>query len=300
MSNATTTNHATITDLNSVVLANLTTRRGNISTQCKVTADNVAAYAGAERKLLSVSFRYLNSEEIKSARSIIVRLTKEIGEITLPCPSIIGARYVKAKDMDEVQRLVDTADGDLLAAKQEIVRRWDNILAAAQAAASDLAQVNDIEWPSAEGFVDTLGIELEWLASPAPVQNTILETISDEVAARARTSQAADKMFLKAHAAPVRELVAALAKAAEATTASAQKGKRLRQNNFDNIATAIDNVSSYNWLELPELTDLVRSIKSSIGDVDGPSLPRDERNKVADKLKDAQAVALDTLADLGI
>ena len=82
--------------------------------------------------------------------------------------------------------------------------------------------------------------------------------------------------------------------------ASAQKGKRLRQNNFDNIATAIDNVSSYNWLELPELTDLVRSIKSSIGDVDGPSLPRDERNKVADKLKDAQAVALDTLADLGI
>lgn len=294
------TNHATITDINSVVLANLTTRRGNISTQCKVTADDVAYKAGAERKLLTVSFRHLNSQEIKTARSIIVKLTKDISKVTLPCPSIQGARYVKAKDMDDVQRMVDDAEAELTEAKQEITRRWHSILTSAKASASQLARINDIDWPTAEEFVGTLGIELEWLASPAPIEDTVLETVSDEVASRARASQAADKMFLKAHAAPVRELVVALAKAAEATTASTQKGKRLRQANFDNISKAIDNVSTYNWLDLPELTDLVHSIKSSIGTVDGPSLSRDQRTDVASKLEDAQAVALDTLNDLGI
>ncbi len=295
-----TNNDAIITDLNSVVLANLTTRRGNTSTQCKVTADDVAYKAGAERKLLNVSFRHLNSEEIKTARSIIVKLTKDISKVTLPCPSIQGARYVKAKDMDDVQRMVDEAEAELNDAKQEITRRWHSILTSAKASASQLARINDIDWPDAEGFVETLGIELEWLASPAPIQDTVLETISDEVASRARASQAADKMFLKAHAAPVRELVVALAKAAEATTASTQKGKRLRQANFDNISKAIDNVSTYNWLDLPELSDLVHTIKSSVGTVNGPSLSRDERTKVASKLEDAQAVALDTLNDLGI
>jgi len=296
----TTTNAAAITDINSVVLANLNTRRGKISTPCKSTADDISMASGADRKKLSVTFQHLNSEEIKAARSTIVRLVKDIGELTLPCPSIQGARYVKATDMDNVQRIVDTADGDLMQQKQEIVRRWDDIIIAAKAKAAQLAFDNDIEWPTAEEFNDSMGIELEWLASPAPIQDTVLETISTEVAARARASQAADKMFLKAHAAPVRELVKALAQAATATAASTQKGKRLKQANFDNIETAMNNVSSYNWLAIPELTDLVRGIKDSLGDVDGPSLPRDERVAVADKLKVAEAAAIDTLADLGI
>jgi len=300
MNMTTTTNTATITELNSVVLANITMHRGSTSKKCKATEFEIASGKDADQKKLNVSYKYLDHPQITEARAILNRVAKEINKISLTCPSIQGARYVKSLEMDTVNKIVDTAEAELHATKHEIINNWQEIVDDGIQSMAKLGRDNAIEWPTAEEFTNTFSIKLDWMNMPAPVADTILETVSDEAASRARAAQATDKMFLKAHAAPVRDLVVALAKAAEATTNSTQKGKRLRQDNFDNIVEALDNVSSYNWLDVPELNDLVRSIKASVGDVDGPSLPREERVAVASKLKDAQATAIDTLADLGI
>lgn len=295
------TNHAVITDLSSVVLANVTTRRGGGTQKCDQTAYEVARDNGADQDRIRVSFTYLKDDSITHARSIISKLVRELTKFTLPCPSFKGAKYVKAVDMERVQSMVDKADAELYAAKRDIIDHWDTIVTNAKTAASRMADTNDIEWPTADDYADTLAIELEWLASPAPVKDTVLETISDEVASRARASQASDKMFLKAHAAPVREVLTALAKAANATRESTKKGKRLRQANFDNLAEAIENVRQFNWLNVPELNALADSLQSrGIIAPDAPSLQSGERYALANKLDEATSAAADTLADLGI
>lgn len=292
-----TTNQA-FTGINSVVMAKVSRKIPSTSQKLSATSADIVFQAQATKGAARAFATTLNRKgtAVGKAASIINGLSKAIHDIALPCPQIKGAVYVKASDVDKVTDLYDEACIQLEQAKASIRNEWDSLILEASNRLGTLT--NEVEWPTAESFINGYVLELDWLGIPAPVENTVLESVSSEVAARVRASseKSVKNMMRTAHGKPVRDLVTLLAE----SVTQIRNGKRIRQERFDNITEAIQRCEDLNWLDIPELKDLCRNLRNSCTVDDAPSLTKEERDGAATRIDVARQSAEDTLSKLGI
>tara|TARA_B100001094_G_scaffold330758_1_gene396809 strand:- start:27 stop:902 length:876 start_codon:yes stop_codon:yes gene_type:complete len=287
-----------LTTINSLAMARFYRKTPSTSQKLKATSEEVAHRAGALSKVTRTFATTLarKGTSIGKAASLINSLGKKLSLLSLPCPAIKGASYVKAEDIEKVIAMFDEAERDLELVKRDIIHEWPMLVAHAKCELGDLA--DEIEYPEPEEFVSGYQLELEWLGIPAPVENTVLENVSAEASARVRagSAKAVQDMMFKAHGRPVQDLVRILAESVDAI----RNGKRLRQERFDNINEAVSRVEKLNWLSLPELKDLVRDLREGVEVSHAPSLTKEERAEVASAVDKARHNAEATLSTLGI
>lgn len=288
-----------LTQINSLVLCKLSSTAPSTSVLHKQATNKLAASNAAKQKAARVHATLVERKgtAVGKAAALVQDTQRKIRHFALPCPSIEGASYVQARHVDDVQQIADEAAAKLRVIRQDIASEWPHLVAAARADLGALAA--GVEWPTAEEFAGRFTLSLTWLGQPAPVAGTALEAVSRETAARVRASSeaAVRRDLLEAHGAPVRELVAELAK----TVDQIQHGQRLRTERFDRIRAAADEIASKNWLQLPELDSLVQSLRQSVeGVTDAASLSSGERTRAAAAVEDARRHAADVLAGLGL
>lgn len=291
-------NNQLVTDINSLVLAKFSVRSPSTSVSLKQTSQLVAAAAGAASKATRTFGTIVRRKgtAIGEASGILNGTRAAIRQLSLPCPSIKGASYIKAEDVSEVQELFDVAEARLHEVCLRIPKEWPKLKAEAR---KDLATLADeVDWPTGQEFASQFAINLEWLGIPAPIQGTALENISVEVAARIRSSseQAVHNMFKGAHAHPLKELIKLLAESA----GQIRDGKRLHQSRFDNITEALSRLRELNWLELPEIESLIRNLEPSLQGHDASTMYPEDRAAVAATVEQAEQQAQETLASLGL
>jgi hypothetical protein len=210
---------------------------------------------------------------------------------------------VQAKDVDHVQRIFDDGLAKLAEIRREICAEWPALVSEARISLGALAY--EIEWPTGSDFASRFDISLTWMGQPAAITGTVLEGVSNEVAARVRASSEASvkAALLEAHGSPIRDLLTELIGTASVTGTIDQlsTGKRIRRERFDNIREHAARIKSLNWLEIPELDALVTALESSVEGIDGDSdLSKSTLDGAVGKIKAAKTVAENTLAALGI
>lgn len=285
--------------INSIVLAKLSSTAPSTSVTHKAASRRLAHQSGAASSAARVRATLVDrrGSAVGKASALVASTQAAIRKLALPCPSIEGASYVQARDVARIQVIFDDSTAKLLSIRRDIVAEWPSLIAAARNNLGDLAA--EIDWPEAEDFADRFTVSLQWLGTPAPIAGTVLAGVSSEVAARVRASseRAISDDLLAAHGAPVRELIAALAE----SVGQVRNGQRIRQERFDNIRAAADDIAAKNWLALPELDNLVAALRESVERVtDAASLTSAERSVAADRIAAAQRVAESTLAGLGL
>jgi len=291
--------------INSLVLVKFASTAPSTSALHKSATANVCNSNGANRKTARVRVTTVerSGTSIGKAASLVTSISSEIRKIALPCPQIEGASYVQARDVDKIQRIYDDGLSKLAEIRREIEAEWSTLVGNARAALGSLAY--EIEYPSGADFASRFGITLTWMGQPAAIAGTVLEGVSNEVAARVRASSEASvrASLLEAHGSPIRDLLTELIGTTSVTGTIEQlaTGKRIRRERFDNIREHAARIKSLNWLQLPELDALVATLDASVDGIDASSeLSKGTLDASVTKIKAAKLKAEATLAALGI
>jgi hypothetical protein len=293
------------TIINSLVLVKFSSTAPSTSVLHKGATANVCATNGAQKKTARVRVTTIERRgtSIGKAAALVNQLSLAIRKVALPCPTIEGASYLQARDVDHVQRIFDDGIAKLSDIRREICGEWPELVSAARISLGALAY--EIEWPTGSDFASRFDISLTWMGQPAAITGTVLEGVSNEVAARVRASSEASvkASLMEAHGTPIRDLLTELigTPAVMGTIEQLSTGKRIRRERFDNIREHAARIKSLNWLELPELDTLVAALESSVHGIDGDcELTKSTMDATVSKIKAAKTVAENTLAALGI
>ena len=291
--------------INSLVLVKFGSTAPSTSVLHKGATANVCNSNGAKKKTARVRVTTIerSGTSIGKAASLVNTISQAIRKVALPCPTIEGASYVQAKDVDHVQRIFDDGLAKLADIRRDICSEWPALVSEARMALGSLAY--EVEWPTGSDFASRFDISLTWMGQPAAITGTILEGVSNEVAARVRASSEASvkAALLEAHGSPIRDLLTELIGTPSVTGTIDQlsTGKRIRRERFDNIREHAARIKSLNWLEIPELDALVTALESSVDGIDGDSeLSKSTLDEAVSKIKAAKTTAENTLAALGI
>jgi hypothetical protein len=293
------------TIINSLVLVKFSSTAPSTSVLHKGATANVCSTNGAKKKTARVRVTTIERRgtSIGKAAALVNQLSLAIRKVALPCPTIEGASYLQARDVDHVQRIFDDGIAKLSDIRREICAEWPELVSAARISLGALAY--EIEWPTASDFARRFDINLTWMGQPAAIAGTVLEGVSDEVAARVRASSEASvkASLMEAHGSPIRDLLTELigTPAVMGTIEQLSTGKRIRRERFDNIREHAARIRQLNWLELPELDALVAALESSVDGIDGDcELTKSTMDSTVSKIKAAKVTAENTLAALGI
>lgn len=293
------------TIINSLVLVKFSSTAPSTSVLHKGATANVCATNGAQKKTARVRVTTIERRgtSIGKAAALVNQLSLAIRKVALPCPTIEGASYLQARDVDHVQRIFDDGIAKLADIRREICAEWPELVSAARISLGALAY--EIEWPTASDFASRFDISLTWMGQPAAITGTVLEGVSNEVAARVRASSEASvkASLMEAHGTPIRDLLTELigTPAVMGTIEQLSNGKRIRRERFDNIREHAARIRQLNWLELPELDTLVAALESSVDGIDGDcELTKSTMDATVSKIKAAKVTAENTLAALGI
>ena len=293
------------TIINSLVLVKFASTAPSTSVLHKGATANVCATNGAQKKTARVRVTTIERRgtSIGKAAALVNQLSLAIRKVALPCPTIEGASYLQARDVDHVQRIFDDGISKLSDIRREICAEWPELVSAARISLGALAY--EIEWPTGSDFASRFDISLTWMGQPAAITGTVLEGVSNEVAARVRASSEASvkASLMEAHGTPIRDLLTELigTPAVMGTIEQLSTGKRIRRERFDNIREHAARIRQLNWLELPELDTLVAALESSVHGIDGDcELSKSTMDATVSKIKAAKVTAENTLAALGI
>ena len=113
--------------INSLVLFSFRTKQPATTALNKRGSAKAACDAGADNKAARLYNRFLESRgtTIGKISTLFNTTSKAMREKALP--NAAGGYYLKAKDVDHVQRIFDNAENALDALKAELVAGWDNI-----------------------------------------------------------------------------------------------------------------------------------------------------------------------------
>ena len=112
--------------------------------------------------------------------------------------------------------------------------------------------------PTVDEFMGRFVFEMTLRSLPASIDESIIGQATEETAARIRASNAkVQDEFRQAHAQPVASCIAELANTIDQLT----KGKRLRQERLDKLASAA-SMREQNWLGLPDLSALATKLEA--------------------------------------
>jgi len=206
-----------------------------------------------------------------------------------------GGFYLRVKDVGEVQNVFDDAMVELDTIREDILATYPDLLNIIKGRLAGFA--NEVNIPSATEVASKFTMRLSVINRPVSVNEAVLTGLTEEVANRVRadSQRQIEEDFRTSHAGPVRDLK----KVIEDFTDAMRNADRLHLTQFDKLREEAKRVKNLNFLDLPEIDEVVRLA------ADAAALPigiptRDERAVIAAKADKAISKADETLAALGL
>ena len=282
--------------INSIVEARYRTGKPCMSAKLEATARQIVSRNGASEDAINAPSGKLFAAggPITKARSIINGFSAYLKKRGMPVPQKAGWTYQRVDQVDEIQAEFDKQRDELDVLLQEIRERYPTLQRQGAMAVGALSM--EMTWPDPEEFISEFTFSLGWSGTATNISTNIMAAVSKETAARLRASQITSEDSLKeAHAGVVEDAI----KEMKGVIDMLVNGQRLKQARLDKLAAASDELRNKNWLRIPEMTDLMNTLRSLAIDKDG--IPTKElRRDHAKKVDRAMSKAEETLSALGV
>jgi hypothetical protein len=206
-----------------------------------------------------------------------------------------GGFYLRVKDVSDVQNVFDDAMVELDTIREDILSTYPDLLNIIKGRLAGFA--SEVIIPTATEVASKFTMRLSIINRPVSVNEAVLTGLTEEVANRVRadSQRQIEEDFRTSHAGPVRDLK----KVIEDFTDAMRNAERLHLTQFDKLRDEAKRVKNLNFLDLPEIDEVVRLA------ADAAALPigiptKDERAVIAAKADKAISKADETLAALGL
>ena len=293
-------------ELNSILIAKVSTAKPSLTRSLPKQLTDLCRRAGVDEKEVNApSVKVVKSDLVKEAFKLINGMTPFLrkgkegvtGEKLkkgLAVDEIAGATYIKAADVEAIQKEFDARRSQLDRLLDQIGNQYDSLIRERLAEIGNLAF--EVEVPTRSEFLADFGFDLEFRSVDSGVSNAVLDQVSGEVAARLRANNAkVQNEFKTAHAQPIRTCIAELTE----TIDQLVDGKRLRQERLDKVVAVAADMREQNWLGLPDLSSLATKLESLAARKE--DLPdASARESHAAKAETVKAEAESLLAGFGI
>jgi len=282
--------------INSIVEARYETSKPCMSAKLEATARQIVSRNGASEDAINAPSGKLFAAggPITKARSIINGFSAYLKKRGMPVPQKAGWTYQRVDQVDEIQAEFDKQRDELDVLLQDIRERYPTLQRQGAMAVGALSM--EMTWPDPEEFISEFTFSLGWSGTATNISTNIMAAVSKETAARLRASQITSEDSLKeAHAGVVEDAI----KEMKGVIDMLVNGQRLKQARLDKLAAASDELRNKNWLRIPEMTDLMNTLRNLAIDKDG--IPTKElRRDHAKKVDKAMSKAEETLSALGV
>ena len=282
--------------INSIVEARYETSKPCMSAKLEATARQIVSRNGASEDAINAPSGKLFAAggPITKARSIINGFSAYLKKRGRPVPQKAGWTYQRVDQVDEIQAEFDKQRDELDVLLQDIRERYPTLQRQGAMAVGALSM--EMTWPDPEEFISEFTFSLGWSGTATNISTNIMAAVSKETAARLRASQITSEDSLKeAHAGVVEDAI----KEMKGVIDMLVNGQRLKQARLDKLAAASDELRNKNWLRIPEMTDLMNTLRNLAIDKDG--IPTKElRRDHAKKVDKAMSKAEETLSALGV
>ena len=282
--------------INSIVEARYLTSKPCMSAKLEATARQIVSRNGASEDAINAPSGKLfaSGGPITKARSIINGFSAYLKKRGMPVPQKAGWTYQRVDQVDEIQAEFDKQRDELDILLQDIRERYPTLQRQGAMAVGALSM--EMTWPDPEEFISEFTFSLGWSGTATNISTNIMAAVSTETAARLRASQLTSEDSLKeAHAGVVEDAI----KEMKGVIDMLVNGQRLKQARLDKLAAASDELRNKNWLHIPEMTDLMNTLRNLAIDKDG--IPTKElRRDHAKKVDKAMSKAEETLSALGV
>ena len=287
-----------LTSINSVIMVRLLTGKPRLSATLESTQRAIVLAKGADKEFVrapSAKLFKTKDNAIAEINNTINGMGVYLKKMGMSVPDFEGTTYQQAVNADDIQREFDTRRDKIDALLNEVYTNYDHYVAEGQKHINGFR--DEVQWPTADEFINGYKFDLKWLGQPQSIENSVLSAVSNETAARVRANsqQAVSQMLLEAHGETIENAINEMGKTIRALT----EGSRLHASRFTHLESCVDDLRKKNWLNLPELDSIIDALKPCI--VDADTLPENhQRIEHAKKLEAAKRTAENTLTALGL
>jgi hypothetical protein len=279
----------------SIVLCHFSTTAPATNALNRSASARAVSAAGADRNAARVYNTILTARGTAVGRAI--SLQQQTGVAIRRCGSLCptGGIYLRIKDVTEVQNIFDDAQVELDTIREDILATYPTLLAALNTRLGSFA--TEVQIPTATEVASKFAMSLTVINQPVAVDGAVLVGLTEEVANRVRadSQRQVTEMLRASHAGPINDLKAVIAEFSDRL----RNADRLHLSQFDKLRDEARRVQKLNFLELPEIEEVVLAIADVARIPDG-SLTQDDRVRIAKKAEAASVKADETLAALGL
>ena len=279
----------------SIVLCHFSTTAPATNALNRSATARAVSAAGADRNAARVYNTILTARGTAVGRAI--SLQQQTGVSIRRCGSLCptGGIYLRIKDVTEVQNIFDDAQAELDTIREDILATYPDLLVSLNAQLGSFA--NEVHIPTATEVASKFAMSLTVINQPVAVDGAVLVGLTEEVANRVRadSQRQVTEMLRASHAGPINDLKAVIAEFSDRL----RNADRLHFSQFDKLRDEARRVQKLNFLELPEIEEMVLAVADAARIPDG-SLTQDERVRIAKKAEAASVKADETLAALGL
>jgi hypothetical protein len=279
----------------SIVLCHFSTTAPATNALNRSASARAVSAAGADRNAARVYNTILTARGTAVGRAI--SLQQQTGVAIRRCGSLCptGGIYLRIKDVTEVQNIFDDAQVELDTIREDILATYPSLLAALNTRLGSFA--TEVQIPTATEVASKFAMSLTVINQPVAVDGAVLVGLTEEVANRVRadSQRQVTEMLRASHAGPINDLKTVIAEFSDRL----RNADRLHLSQFDKLRDEARRVQKLNFLELPEIEEMVLAIADVARIPDG-SLTQDDRVRIAKKAEAASVKADETLAALGL
>ena len=279
----------------SIVLCHFSTTAPATNALNRSATARVVTAAGADRNAARVYNTILTARGTAVGRAI--SLQQQTGVAIRRCGSLCptGGIYLRVKDVTEVQNIFDDAQAELDTIREDILATYPDLLVSLSAQLGSFT--SEVQIPTATEVASKFTMSLTVINQPVAVDGAVLVGLTEEVANRVRadSQRQVTEMLRASHAGPINDLKAVIAEFSNRL----RNADRLHFSQFDKLRDEARRVQKLNFLELPEIEEVVLAVADAARIPDG-SLTQDERVRIAKKAEAASVKADETLAALGL
>jgi hypothetical protein len=279
----------------SIVLCHFSTTAPATNALNRSASARAVSAAGADRNAARVYNTILTARGTAVGRAI--SLQQQTGVAIRRCGSLCptGGIYLRIKDVTEVQNIFDDAQAELDTIREDILATYPDLLASLNARLGSFA--TEVQIPTATEVASKFTMSMTVINQPVAVDGAVLIGLTEEVANRVRadSQRQVTEMLRASHAGPINDLKAVIAEFSNRL----RNADRLHLSQFDKLRDEARRVQKLNFLELPEIEEVVLAVADAARMPDG-SLTQDDRVRIAQKAEAASVKADETLAALGL
>lgn len=279
----------------SIVLCHFSTTAPATNALNRSASARAVSAAGADRNAARVYNTILTARGTAVGRAI--SLLQQTGVAIRRCGSLCqtGGIYLRIKDVTEVQNIFDDAQAELDTVREDILATYPSLLAALNTRLGSFA--SEVQIPTATEVASKFAMSLTVTNQPVAVGEAVLVGLTEEVAnrVRAESQRQVTEMLRASHAGPINELKVVIAEFSNRL----RNADRLHMSQFDKLRDEARRVQKLNFLELPEIEEMVLAV-ADVARIPTGSLTQHERVRIAKKAEAASVKADETLAALGL